>query len=190
MPTICFADSETTGIYPEFGHEIWDLALIVRRPALADTEHQFFLRPDLRKADPMALTIGRYYDRTADLRPPGTRDSKALKWADPDKVMPWLARTLSGAILVAHNAPFDAGHLKALLARHGHVLTCDYHYRDLGSLVTGWMAAKGLPLIVPPKLNLIAQACGIDPAGYATHTALGDTRLARDIHDVVIGGAA
>ena len=135
-----------------------------------------------------ALPVGRFYQRTAALRPSGSRE-KQPKWSDPVKVIPAIARMLTGATIVSHNTPFEDKFIDALLARHGHVLTCDYHYRDLGSLVTGWLAAKGLPLIVPPKLNLIAQACGIDPAGYSTHTALGDTRLARDVHDVVLGGA-
>ncbi|GEL17162.1 hypothetical protein PA7_09990 [Pseudonocardia asaccharolytica DSM 44247 = NBRC 16224] len=38
----------------------------------------------------------------------------------PAQVLPSLLEFLSGAILVAHNAPFDAGFLRATCERHGH----------------------------------------------------------------------
>lgn len=42
-------------------------------------------------------------------------------------------------------------------------------------------------LASPLGIQDAARAVGLDPGDYDTHTALGDARLARDIHDVVMG---
>lgn len=187
MKRIVFADVESTGLDPA-EHFAWDVAIIVRDPVgLADREYQWYFEPDLSTAGAIALTIGGYYKRTADLKSPRTRDNKAAKWADPVKVAPFLAQLLDGAVLVGQNTWFDAGFLSALLRRHGHVLTCDYHYQNVGSLLAGF--ARGQERLVPQSLKIddLARAARMDLDGYDRHTALGDARLARDAFDLVMG---
>jgi DNA polymerase III epsilon subunit-like protein len=181
---------------------MWELAVIRDNLGFA-SEYQWFIKPDLTTADPMALRIGGYYLRTAELLPPLSR-KQGRKWSDPAKAAAQLAGLLDGVTLVAANPAFDAAFIAAFLRRHGHVLTCDYHYRDIGTLVTGWVhgyqtavtrlrpgAMGGVPHL-PKKQHLadMAAVAGVDPAGYDTHTALGDTRLARDIYVRVTGGEA
>jgi hypothetical protein len=41
---------------------------------------------------------------------------------------------------------------------------------------------------VPRPTHLLAEAVGLDVSKYELHTALGDCRLARDMHDAVYAG--
>jgi DNA polymerase III epsilon subunit-like protein len=184
MSRLIVADVETTGTDPA-RHFAWDVALIVREDGLADAEHQWFIKPDLRTAEPMALRVGHYYERTAGLKAAGSRE-KAPKWTDPVKLAPELARLLDGAVLIGQNPWFDASFLSALLQRHGQVLTADYHYRDLGSLVTGYLRGTGRVPDPRMKLDALAVALGLDPLSYERHSALGDCRLERDMWDEVM----
>lgn len=213
---IVFADVETTGIRPDNGAQIWELALIVRDENVdADTltiqrgedrEYLWHIRPDLEHADPVALKIGGYYQRCKaadraigdaeviahpDLGTPGGEVRKAFPYAWT--VARFVAGLLDGAHLVAANPHFDGGHLDAFARAHGHCLTVDYHYTDIASLVRGWAAAdqrRGDGLVAtrfPLKLHQAAQAVGIDPfTGYQVHSALDDARLLRDVFDAVI----
>jgi len=194
-------DVETTGLDP-VRHVAWDYALAGED----GTEYQWFIKPDLRNADPFALRIGRYYERTADLLPAGSR-KQGPKWSDPDKAAAEMARLLDGATLLGHNPPFDAAFIGAFLRRHGHVLTADHHQIDTGTLVTGYIAGLrrgfedcvklgGEPVLAadypPPKgkhLADMARAVGVDPAAYRQHEALEDARLALAVYRTVMGGA-
>jgi hypothetical protein len=68
---LVFLDTETTGLNP-WHHEVWEIAVITRKviehedqpTQTVDEEHVFHVKPDLTKADPTALRICRYYERT------------------------------------------------------------------------------------------------------------------------------
>lgn len=187
MTTFAFIDVESTGLDSR-RHEAWDIAVILREPGFSDAQHQWFIKPArMTAADPAALRIGRFYERTAALKPAGSRE-KAPKWTDPAKLAPELARMLDGAVLVGQNTWFDAGFISAFLAAHSQVLTADYHWQNLGSLLTGWKAGRGMPVAVPGRLDDLAVAAGADLALYDRHTALGDATLSRDLWDLVMGG--
>jgi len=185
MTVYAFTDTEATGT-DRARHYAWDIAVIIREPGMADSVHQWFIQPDLSTADPMALRIGRYYERTAGLLPPLSR-KQGRKWAAPAKLAPELARMLDGAVLVGANPSFDAAFIGRLLRAHGHLLTADYHMLDLGSLVLGWNRGTGRSLDGPLKMDAAIRACGLDPASYEAHTALGDARAVRDCWDIVMG---
>lgn len=184
-PRFAFCDTETTGTNPVH-HRAWDIAVIIREAGVVDSVHQWFVKPDLSTAEPVALRIGRYYERTAGLMPPLSR-KQGPKWADPAKLAADLARMLDGAVLVGANPSFDAAFIARLLRAHGQLLTADYHMLDLGSLVLGWARGKGGPLDGPLKADAAIRACGLDPASYDAHTALGDARAVRDCWDTVMG---
>jgi DNA polymerase III epsilon subunit-like protein len=201
-------DCETTGTDP-VRHVAWDIALVGEDKS----EHQWFIKPDLKTADPMALRIGRYYERTAGLKPSGTRANVA-KWAKPDEAAAEIACLLDGATLLGHNPPFDAAFIGAFLRRHGHVLTADHHLIDTGTLVTGYLAgarrgfrdaweedgrlapAAGRVVVTrypePMGKHLadMARAVGVDPLGFEQHTAIGDARLALAVYRAVMGGGS
>jgi DNA polymerase III epsilon subunit-like protein len=192
-----FADVETTGLDPA-RHQAWDIALIVRTADAREEEYQWFIQPDLAAADPFALRIGRFYERTITLTEPGGDG-----WAEPYGAALDIARLLDSALIVAANPAFDAAFLAAFLRSHDQVAAHDYHLRDIGSLVTGYiagvtrgyeMAAGGRPDDAdwPPlragsvHLADMARAVGVKPEAYEAHTAIGDARMARDIWDAVM----
>jgi hypothetical protein len=55
---VVFLDTETTGLDPD-RNEIWDLAFI-----RDGKEYEYKFSPDLTRADPIALKIGHFYERT------------------------------------------------------------------------------------------------------------------------------
>lgn len=217
MTRLVWADAETSGIRPDRGAEIWELALIIRDTEdltgdhevrkLHDAEYVWQIRPELSYAgDAMALRVGGYYQRceVRDCEPghgrlltgPGRESSGGeLDILPARAIAAAIAGLLDGAHLIATNPHFDAGHLDALLEKHGEALCCDYHYTDIGSLVRGWRAGRCEagddyePVPWPLKLTKAAMLAGLDITGYDLHSALGDARLARDITDRVTGGA-
>lgn len=183
------ADTETTGLDPT-RHVAWDYAIVGED----GSEQQWFIKPNLATADPYALRVGRYYERTADLLPPLSR-KQGPKWSDPEKAAAEMARLLDGATLLGHNPPFDTAFIGAFLRRHGHVLAADHHLIDTGTLVTGFAAGRRSTGLLQPwpagkHLSDMARTMGIDPSGFEQHTALGDARLAMAVYRTVMGGAS
>jgi DNA polymerase III epsilon subunit-like protein len=199
---LVFIDTETVSINPG-PLSIWELAIIERELGTGydDSESLWQIKPDLHHAEPMALTVGGYYERckvrhwaTGEVQPIACPTDEF----PDDKPLPIgyaqlairLANGLAKSTLIAANPMFDVGHVAAFLHGAGECLTADYHYLDIGSLVRGWAGAQGISLPYPLKLERAAQAVGIDPRLYDVHTALSDVRLVRDVFDVVTAGAA
>ena len=80
-----------------------------------------------------------------------------------EAVLPSLLEFLRGAVLVAHNAPYDVGFLKAACARHGHP------WPQLRVLDTAALARRALPRDEVPnrKLGTLAQFvhAAVQPGG-------------------------
>jgi DNA polymerase III epsilon subunit-like protein len=197
---VIIVDTETTGLDPE-RHEIWEIGTINRS---SGREHQWRMKPDLSKADPQALSVGRYYERTSGMcgkcRPDRAYDlvSPYAKSADPEWSCPpvlaaEVARLLDGAILVAANPALDAGFLSAFLRANGEAPTWHYRLRDIGSMAHGFLMHnqakyEGLPL--DSSTDTYAELLGVDSAAFDRHSALGDCRLAGAMLDVIESGDA
>lgn len=155
-----FVDTETTGLHPSQGHQIWELAVIVRkpgRPATEDTEHVWHVHPtDLGSCSPEGLRISRYYQRctVAGESPgcakwwfglPGQRlDITATAptdsgWLTGHPIASLLDRGRVHGIVPA----FDTAHLTALLGRMRQMLTTDYHPVDVTDLAAGYLIGRG-----------------------------------------------
>ena len=178
---IVFCDTETTGLGPK--RQIWDLALIVRDgESPDDVEHQWFFPVDLAKADPIALDIGRYYDRHPDPwdQGPGMRGADAVSY--------WphhagdIAGLLRGALVVGAVPWFDTQALDRTLRRYGALPTWNHHLVDVEALAAGRLGMR-------PPWNFDQVLAGFGLArGEDRHTAIGDARLVRDLYDKVTAG--
>lgn len=189
---LAFLDIETTGLNPDL-HDVWEIALILREPdEEADAEFRWTVEPDLATADPKALEIGRYWERTMRLSNPRF-DAEFYDSADAARE---LAHLLVGAVVVGANPAFDQAFLTRWLRRHGQVWAA--HYRTIDVTTLGWgyliatsavRAAEGMP-----RSEAVSGLIGVDPAGYDRHTALGDARWVRDQFSVItapqVGGAS
>lgn len=194
---ICFVDTETTGLDPD-KHAIWEIGLITPD----GEEHVWQFPVDEMTADPIALNIGRYWDRRwgthneinsvsaiYDAHKPASRrknfpdEGRALKptpeWGR------WFREKTAGCHLAGAVVSFDEERLRRLLRSLGVLSRWHYHLVDVEALAAGALGQQ------PPwDSNELSLAVGVDPEQFDRHTALGDARWAKAIYDAVIGGAA
>ena len=92
-----------------------------------------------------------------------------------EAVLPSLLEFLRGAVLVAHNAPYDVGFLKAACARHG------YPWPQLRVLDTAALARRALTRDEVPNRKLATLAQFFHAAVQPTHRALDDAQATVDV---------
>jgi len=102
----CFLDVETTGLYPYFGDRICEIALVRGRTGEAPQVFHSLVNPQ-RPISPGAYAVNGISDEMVRYAP---RFEELAQ-----RVLEFLA----GAVIVAHNAPFDLGFLKAELSLVG-----------------------------------------------------------------------
>lgn len=178
LSRIVYLDTETTGLDPDT-QDVWEIAIIT------DTgdEHTWMIRPDMTHADPKALEINRYHERSID----GT-------FSNPQDLAPIVAGLLAGAVVVGSNPAFDERFLTRWLRRHGQEWTAHYRTIDVTTLAHGYLTGceggYDVAANTPPNTHKVARECGIEPADYDRHTALGDARMVRDLYHVIVDESA
>ncbi len=159
-------DTETTGLYPEQGHRIIELAgleLVNRRPT-GRTVH-FHLDPE-REIDAGATEVhGMTWD---DLR-------GKPKFADVAAEFVEFAR---GAHWVIHNAPFDVAFLDVELKRLGLPPSAAVY----GGLVDTLALARETFPGKRNNLNALCERFGVDNAHRTLHGALLDAQLLAEVY--------
>lgn len=217
MTEIAFVDCETTGLDPD-RHEIWELAIIKADHdpdvgVVNETEYVWQFPVDLSVADPMALRIGRFYERRSKVRPSGdvaalcriAYPSTPAKWDSTSRIeaAELIARLLDGRHMVGAVPSFDAKFLERFLRRHGHCPTWHYHLVDVEALAAGWLAGAKPDWLAadvkesqeyaadtarPPwKSDDLTRAVGVEITEDDRHTALGDARWAMATYKAVLG---
>lgn len=201
MTRICFIDTETTSLRPD--RRAWDIGIISREPGQPDREHSWFVAAsdlDLGNADPMALKIGRFYDRHPQYKYNG--GGEVYTRAEVD-VAGDVERITRGAHLVGAVPNFDADVLSARMRAHGICPSWHYHLIDVEALTVGYfhgLDAHGHSSVtcdescgdgqwpgLPWKSDDLSAALGIKVSDEDRHTALGDAKWARAIYDAVTG---
>ncbi len=92
-----------------------------------------------------------------------------------ETVLPSLLEFLRGTVLVAHNAPYDVGFLKAACARHG------YQWPQVRVLDTAALARRALTRDEVPNRKLSTLAQFFHAAVQPTHRALDDAHATVDV---------
>jgi hypothetical protein len=213
---VLIIDTETTSLTPDYASGtgvIWEAAII--ELAHGD-EYAWRMEPDVSVANPEALAIGRYHERTEGMRhatpaevdqryglraAPGSwrtnvwnlaqvRPGSPEHWSDPaDLAQVLTEHFLRDAVLVAANPAFDAGFLSAFLAHHGQAPTWHYRLRDIGSMAYGYLCRVATePPAIDASTDVMAEALGVDPGQFGRHSALGDCRLVNAMMRVIEGG--
>jgi len=159
-------DTETTGLYPEQGHRIIELAgmEVVNRRSTGRTFH-FYLDPE-REIDFGASEVhGRTWD---DLKGKPKFGDIAAEFVDFSRGAEW----------VIHNAPFDIAFLDYELGRAGFASCADVH----SSVIDTLALARDM---FPGKRNTLDALCerfGIDNAHRTLHGALLDAQLLSEVY--------
>ena len=184
---LIFLDTETTGLDID-KHEVWEVAAIEREwdgttLKINDVEHHWFLHINEADADPIALDIGRYWERhpNAIYRLQGGRRT-GLEVSSERVFCNEFHKLTHKSIIVGAVPDFDAYRLARLLRNNGTIPTWDYH------LVCCEVLAAGHLKMEPPwKSDAMFEKLGIDKTKYERHTAMGDARMVRDVYDTVMG---
>lgn len=195
MTALAFVDTETTGLDPRH-HEVWELALVLRDAEGVEVERVWQLPVDLGRADPIALTVGRYYERSYQANPGAFEAELSQPWA----VAKEFAELTHGAHLVGAVPSFDDAFLKRLLRGFHQCPGWHYHLVDVEALAAGYLASLALEVDADPEARLaiatppwdsseLSRHVGVDPSVFPKHTALGDAQWARAIYDAVTSKA-
>ena len=176
---VVFLDTETTGLDPD-RHEIWEVALI-DWDGEGWVEYQWFIKPErLEDADPIALDIGKYWERVP-------RNGSDAKWTDAQivcnaiRALTW-NKHLCGAI-----PSFDEERLRLMMYANGVPWKWHYHIIDIEAMSVGWILGKRpeIEIELPWKSEQLIDL--IDPRSRITptekHTALGDARQVKAIFE-------
>lgn len=172
---IVFIDTETTGL-DITRHSVWEIALIVWNAEHEGwDDHVFDIWPaDLHMADPGALRINRFYERT-DI----PKNTGSGFWVSPNDVSDKIAHMTAGKVLIGANPGFDAAFVGKLLASCYFAPAWDYHMIDITSMAIGFLSGlrgdENFDFPIPYSSGWIANQLSIERS-KERHTALGDAQ--------------
>lgn len=161
-----FLDTETTGLYPDQGHRIIEIAAVEifnRRP----TQRHFhiYINPE-REIDPGAQEVhGISLEFLQD---------KPLFAAIAEEFIEFIR----GAELIIHNAPFDVGFLNMELTR----LNLDKLESYISGIIDTLKMAKEMRPGQRNNLDALCRHYGIDNSQRTLHGALLDAELLAEVY--------
>lgn len=167
-----FLDTETTGLYPDQGHRIIEIAaveMLNRRP----TKRHFhlYINPE-REIDACAQEV----------------HGISLEFLQDKPLFAQIANDfiefIRGAELIIHNAPFDVGFLNMELSRLG--------MDPLASFISGVIDTLKMAKEMRPgqrnNLDALCRHFGIDNSQRTLHGALLDAELLADVYIAMTRG--
>ena len=167
-----FLDTETTGLYPDQGHRIIEIAAVEifnRRP----TQRHFhiYINPE-REIDPGAQEV----------------HGISLEFLQDKPLFANIAEEfiefIRGAELIIHNAPFDVGFLNMELAR----LNLDKLESYISGIIDTLKMAKEMRPGQRNNLDALCRHYGIDNSQRTLHGALLDAELLAEVYIAMTRG--
>lgn len=152
-------DTETTGLSPQMGGKVCEVAVSVTRGGQVIEEFTTLLNPGKPMGPEVIAIHGITNEMVAD----------APSFAD---IVPQLLYLLDGAVVVAHNADFDMNFLQAEFA------SCGLKMPNVPVLDTLKLARKS-GKFAKNNLGCVAADLGINCQGW--HRAMADTKMAEQI---------
>lgn len=162
---LTFFDTETTGLYPEQGDRIVEIAMVRTRGGAVEKTWDTLVYPD--RAIPEDAS-----------RVSGITD--AMVWGKPrfDEIAAQIVEMAHNSVLVAHNAPFDLGFLQIQFAAVGLPMLTN---QTLDTLALARKCYK----LGDYSLGGLTRALNIEKGTY--HRALGDTLMTKLLFDHIRG---
>lgn len=156
-------DTETTGLNPNQGHRLVEIAAIeLSDRKVSERSFHRYLNPEREIDEGAASVHGLTLDRLQD-------EPKFIE------IAPAFLEFISGAELIIHNAPFDMGFLNAELARAGLPLLDN-------PVIDTLKVAKDLHPGKKNNLNALCDRYLIDNSHRVLHGALLDTELLAEVY--------
>ena len=152
-------DTETTGLSPQEGGRICEVAVSVSRNGQRLEEYSTLLNPGI----PIHPDVVAIHGIT------NTMVANAPRFAE---IAPRLTSILDGCVLVAHNAEFDLSFLQEEMR------LCGLRWPDYPVVDTLKLARKN-GCFERNNLGIIATALGIDASG--AHRAMADVRMTEQV---------
>lgn len=163
-------DTETTGIETREGHRVIEIAAIELVNLLPTGRHYHTLINPQRDIPPDATRIHGFSNADVENAP-----------LFADIVDPWL-EFMGDAPIIAHNAPFDFGHLDAELKR------LNRPPLDPGRMIDSLALAKKRFPGMPNSLDALCRRLGVDNSMRTSHNALLDVKLLAQVYLELRGG--
>lgn len=161
-----FLDTETTGLYPEQGHRIIEIAAVeVIDRRLTNNHFHAYINPE-REIDPAAQEI---HGITLEFLQDKPRFGDVV-----DELLDFVANSE----LVIHNAPFDVGFLNNELGQ----ISRKPIQEACASIVDTLKMAKEMRPGQRNNLNALCNHYGIDNSKRTLHGALLDAELLADVY--------
>ena len=187
MTKIAFVDTETTGLDRQ-RHDMWELAMEVyevddhgRLDRYIESVHTFTI-PDMYEADPTALRMNKFYERTND---------HSFEWAQDEYAVAAHVATILGTDnchLAGMQVDFDDAFISRWLRSHVQVSAAHYHIIEIESAMAAALRGEGKPVPMPWKSDNLSKALGVEPpAKDERHTAMADARWARRVYEEIFG---
>jgi DNA polymerase III epsilon subunit-like protein len=163
MSDLIWIDIETCGLDPDRA-DLWEIGAVEED----GTDHLWWVKPDLSVADPGALRVNGFYERTILFRPGD--------WRLAADVAAEVAHLTAGKMLAGAVPSFDARFLDVFLRRYGQCPAWSHRLLCVETYAAGRL---GAPL--PVSLSDTARTLDV-PIPEGRHSALVDARLARDVY--------
>lgn len=160
--TFCVVDLETTGGSPAGGAAITEIGAVLTRGGCRIGEFQTLVYPG-QEIPPFISALTGITDEMV-------REAPTIEFALPD-----FLEFAAGAVLVAHNAPFDLGFLRHF-ARREHLDWPDGEVID-----TVLLARRVLTRAETPNCKLASLAAVFGAGTMPNHRALDDARATADV---------
>jgi len=169
--TFCVVDLETTGGSPAGGAAITEIGAVLTRGGRRTGEFQTLVHPG-QEIPPFISALT------------GITDEMVLAAPTIEFALPDFLEFAAGAVLVAHNAPFDLGFLRHF-ARREHLEWPDREVVD-----TVLLARRVLSRGEAPNCKLASLAAVFGASTTPNHRALDDARATADVLQALLDRVA
>lgn len=170
MTRLVLFDTETTGLEPQFGHRVIEVAALELMNDLPTGRH-FHALIDPQRDIPEEATRVHGFSASHLAGKPYFGDVVAA-----------LLEFFGNGPLIAHNAPFDFAFLNAELAR------LKLQLLDPSRMVDTLVLAKARFPGLPNSLDALCRRFSIDLSARTAHSALLDCRLLAEVYIELTGG--
>lgn len=162
----CFLDIETTGLNPHI-HEIIEVAIIFddREPY-----HKFITPKRIEFADPVALTINKFHERSDEWKDAISHEQLAFE----------LACLLHRRTIIGHNPFFDMTFIEELLEQNEEMFRSRNHLIDTVTLAHEHLEPIGLK-----RLSMDSIRSFLNWSHQDAHTAMKDCEDVKKLYEML-----